>query len=264
MIYYFSGTHNSRHVAEMLASILKTECEFIPDSNPKEALCQKQESLGFVFPVYSWGVPPIVIDFIRRLPHTFIEKANADGIPVWAAMTCGDETALAPEMLSKVLAEKGLRLSGVWSVIMPNNYVLLPGFDVDSKNVEHHKLDEAPARVKAIAEDIMSGNWRTDVIRGSWPRLKTKLIYPLFKRWGIFPKKWNWNQECVSCGKCFRVCPVGNITMVSDHPRWGNDCVSCLACYHVCPTHAVNYGSITKTKGQYFCRRKLPTNLHTQ
>ncbi|MCI7256823.1 MAG: ferredoxin, partial [Prevotella sp.] len=26
----------------------------------------------------------------------------------------------------------------------------------------------------------------------------------------------------------------------------------CLSCYHHCPHHAINYGNITKKRGQYF------------
>lgn len=41
-----------------------------------------------------------------------------------------------------------------FSVAMPNNYVLLPGFDVDKKELEKKKLDEAVGRVEEINDSI--------------------------------------------------------------------------------------------------------------
>lgn len=252
MIIYFSGTHNTSYIARQLAERINQNLLFIPHSDPS-TLEIGDDDLGIVCPVYSWGIPPIVADFISRLPDNAVEKIKKRN--VWAVLTCGDETGEAPDMLKSILADKGLQLSGGWSVIMPNNYVLLPGFDVDSKEVANNKLDKAAFRVREIADLIMAKDWRYDFHYGPWPRLKTRLVYPLFRKWGIFPKKWRWTQECIRCGKCASVCPVNNIKMVSEHPKWGKNCVSCLACYHICPSHAIEYGNATTRKGQYFCRK---------
>ncbi len=250
MIFYFSGTGNSRQVAERLSDILDEKLGFIPEEDPS-SLGISGKSLGFVFPVYSWGVPPIVIDFISRLSPDFIENVKERSLKIWSVLTCGDETAMAPEMLEKALSRQGLLLSGVWSVTMPNNYVLLPGFDVDSREVERMKLHDAPGRMEEIAGKIKSGHYEVDVVRGSWAKLKTDLVYPLFRRWGIFPSKWHVYPTCVGCGICVRSCPVGNIVMRDGRPKWGNRCESCLACYHSCPRHCIAYGSMTSGKGQY-------------
>lgn len=135
---------------------------------------------------------------------------------------------------------------------MPNNYVLLPGFDVDKKNIERHKLEEAPKRIHEIAEGIRCHARKIDVVRGSWPWVKTKLIFPLFLRWGISPKKWHSTTSCVGCGICAKSCPLNNVKMDNGVPIWGMNCCSCLACYHSCPRHAVAYGKSTFKKGQYF------------
>ncbi len=139
---------------------------------------------------------------------------------------------------------------------MPNTYVLLPGFNVDSEKVEMRKLDMAEPRLRHIVDGIVHASWEKDVKEGSFPGFKTKVLYPLFKKYGLNYKKWNWNNECVSCGKCSRVCPVGNITMRGEHPKWGPHCIGCVACYHVCPVHAVGYGKATNSKGQYMCPLK--------
>lgn len=255
MIYYFSGTGNTKYVAGSIASKIGEESKAIARLDASNEKFEGSH-LGFMFPIYSWGVPPIMLDFIKALPDSFIDDVKKRKIPVWMVCTCGDETGEAPQMFQKAIGERGLKSIGFWSVIMPNTYILLPGFDVDLDEIETYKIDHAPKRVAEIASDIQKGEWRTDVMFGPKAGLKTKLIYPLFKKWGINPRKWNCTQECISCGKCAGACPVGNVKLHSGRPVWGKDCVSCLACYHICPTHAIEYGRATSRKGQYRCPLK--------
>ena len=143
-------------------------------------------------------------------------------------------------------------LQASWSLIMPNVYVLLPGFGTDPKDVVEAKLNAAIKRLGEIADKIKEHATVADVHLGPMAKLKTALIYPLFKKWGVNTKKWHYTDACIGCGKCAKACPVGNIAMSDRHPKWGNDCTSCCACYHVCPTKGAQYGKITRGMGQYF------------
>lgn len=252
MIIYFSGTGNSAYVARSLANLLGEEVVFIPKSD-SGSLQVSGERIIFCFPIYSWGVPPLVLDYIERLGDDFVNKVRTAALPVIMVCTCGDDVALAPEMFESAWRQRGVSPSAIWSVQMPNDYVLLPGFDVDSTEVEQQKLDESASRIREIASRIERSDFMVDVVRGKWTGLKSKIIYPLFRRWGISPRKWRATEECVHCGRCAAACPVENIRMVSGVPNWGSRCVSCTSCYHHCPAHAVEYGSATRSKGQYFC-----------
>lgn len=263
MVFYFSGTGNSTFVATTLSNLLGLKLAFIPDIEAS-SLELPEERILFVFPVYSWGVPPLVSKFISDLPENYCERLKEGGFPIDCVMVCGDEVALAPEMLSRDLEKRGLALNSIWSVIMPNNYVLLPGFNVDSKEVEQNKLASCQSRILEIAQGLQREDKRIDVTRGSIPWLKTKFVFPLFRRWGVFPKKWHYTKSCISCGKCAKICPLVNIEMKNNHPVWGTRCCSCLGCYHVCPVNAVQYGRETKGKGQYlFPLKKISSqNYH--
>lgn len=257
MVFYFSGTGNSTFVATTLSNFLGERLYFIPETKP-DNLEVEGERILFVFPVYSWGVPPLVSKFIKELGSEFWLKVSGQGMDVDCVMTCGDEVALAPEMFRNDMRNFGLNVNSIWSVIMPNNYVLLPGFDVDPHELEQKKLKECEPRILEITEGLRRGGKREDVTRGSYPWVKTKLVFPLFKKWGVFPKKWHYTSSCISCGKCEKICPLLNVTMREGHPKWGNKCCSCLGCYHICPVHAVEYGKETGKKGQYiFPLRKI-------
>lgn len=256
MIYYFSGMGNSAYVAEALGRELGEKTVKIVDVKGEEAQFEG-DSLGLVFPIYSWGVPPIMLEFISGLDERFIEKVRRGAYPVWMVCTFGDEIGNAAEMLRDTLSRRRLELKGAWNIQMPNTYVILPGFDVDSVAVERKKLEDAEEYLPKVARKIKAGEWEWKLKKGAFPWILTGLIYPGFVKWGINCKKWHFTEACVKCGKCVRSCPVKNIVMEEQGPVWGSNCISCLACFHHCPYHAVEYGKITKKKGQYVCPLKI-------
>ena len=65
MIYYFSGTGNSKWIAEQLA--LKTSDIAINLIDCSDVLSMDSQTIGVVFPVYAWGVPEVVAEFVKKL-----------------------------------------------------------------------------------------------------------------------------------------------------------------------------------------------------
>ena len=130
MIFYFSGTGNSEWIANQLSKGQNEDLVFIPEALKNEALefdLQKDEKIGFVFPIYSWAPPEIVLRFINRI--SLKEYQNQY---LFFVCSCGDDTGLTQLVLVKALNDKGLLCHAGFSVTMPTNYVLLPGFYVDT------------------------------------------------------------------------------------------------------------------------------------
>lgn len=250
MIAYFSGTGNSRHIARQLSRRLGEETVVIPDAEAGK-LSFSGETFGIVCPVYSWGIPPVVKEWIGGLHRGFAKSIKEREAYVWVALTCGDDTGMAPRIMRNKLSDAGIELDAIWSVQMPNVYVLLPGFDVDPSDVEDKKLLAAEQRVAEIAELIKRRTETEDVVYGSFPRLKTAVVFPLFRHFGINTRKWRCGDSCEGCGQCMHLCPMHNISIENGRPQWGRNCASCLACYHGCPTHAITYGKATEGKGHY-------------
>ena len=250
MIFYFSAEGNSRYVAGRLGERLGEEVTDIADLDFDFANLGKYsgEILVIVSPVYSWGLPVPVKEFLHTLRPW---RGYAYGV-----LTCGDDTGMAHRMLVDEAAKSGVKIAGVSSIQMPNTYVILPGFDVDSDERRDAKLKAAPARIAEIADAIAERRKGFDVVTGGMPKLKTSLIYPLFLRYGINPSKFRTTDTCSGCGQCAASCPLKNITLNADkRPEWGKNCVSCLKCYHICARHAIQYGQITRHKGQYYLHK---------
>lgn len=110
MIFYFSGTGNSAWAARQLARLTGDEaCDSTVLNELPELTNVRQ--IGFVFPVYAWGAPEFMADFVKKLPKT---QAFTFGL-----CTCGGDAGLAMKQFSKLYP-----LSSSYSLVMPNNYII--------------------------------------------------------------------------------------------------------------------------------------------
>jgi ferredoxin len=187
-----------------------------------------------------------------------ISKLKVESRYCWAVTTCGDNMGETMTILNKDLAKVGLRASALFSVIMPESYVCLPFMYTDTEEKEHQKIATARQQLPHIIECIR--NRRTGVEeleKGATPRLYSYVIGGYFNAKMVTDKKFTVDEDvCIKCGKCVKVCPVDNIQ--GTPPEWIHNgrCTSCLACYHYCPTHAINFGKITRKRGQYYFNKR--------
>jgi len=267
MIFYFSGTGNTRWAAERLAEATGERLLFIPDELKKLELrnenrdkelqqggechyeLQEGERLGFCFPVHGWQPPHIVRRFIRKM------TINSPSY-CYALVTCGDSIGRTMEMLQKELAPKNIKLDSMFSLVMPESYVCLPFMYTDTPEREQQKISQAGKELEQYAE-IVVGKLKGEVHtqRGFTPWTFSHVIGAYFNSQMISDKKFTVDSNlCIHCGRCENVCPTGDVKLHDGLPQWLHDgtCTNCLACYHYCPQHAINYGNITRRRGQYY------------
>lgn len=240
-IVYFSGTGNSRAVAEELGRQLGC----VPGRILDNCVGRSSEALTIVvvFPVYGWRIPPVVAEYIA---------SQSRGRRCVMVATCGDDIGLvARDWRRLVLAGGGVPM-GAYSVAMPNTYVFLPGFDVDSDDVALRKIALMPQRVSEIADSIRVSSDADDVTPGRFAWLKSRVLGWFFYRFLMNPSDFKADKsKCDGCGACRRECPMQNITAdTHGRPFWGDNCAFCTACYHVCPHHAIANGRFCSAKGQ--------------
>lgn len=254
MIIYFSGTGNSHRAANLLADylgenrIVRLEGDLLlrPERAEEYNGTDSEDRIIWVFPTYSWGIPPVVKNFML---HARIY--NAGNMRHYLVTTCGDDCGLIDVQWRHLAAKRSWPAETAYSVIMPNTYVLMKGFDVDPADLAAQKLSDAPERLAEIARCIANDEPGNQLVRGRWAWIKSRIIYPWFVRFAMSPRPFRSNSGCTSCGKCAKSCPMNNIDMNDGKPSWGKNCALCLRCYHICPAHAVTYGKATNGKGQY-------------
>lgn len=253
MIFYFSSCGNTRWMAETLAEALGERLLSIPELMKEgryDFEIDEGETLGFCFPTYGWRVPSIVRKFISRLK---IEPLSVSYC--FMATTCGDETGLMQPELVKLLKRKSLDLDLSFSLTMPESYVLLPGFKLDTHSKAIEKVTKAKRELQDFAKIIKNREKGLNFcFKGSMPFFKTHILGGLFDTL-LTTDRYFWveKDKCNSCGLCQRNCPVEDINLLGGRPEWKHtgECLTCLACYHHCPTNAIQWGRFTKKKGQY-------------
>ena len=263
MIFYFSGTGNTRWAAQKVAAatadrlvniaeeMLAAETAQASDPQFTYTLAQ-DERIGFFFPVHGWRPPRLVLDFLDRLHLT-----NADSHYAYVVCTAGDNVGEAVSILEKRLQTMGIKIDSAISLIMPESYVGLPFMDVDTPAKEQCKKMEADNKLTRFIADIMEcRSGVRDITIGHWPRINSRLIGSVFVKKLVTDRPFHVVADrSLHCGKCASVCPVANIHFEKGgEPSWLHygKCLSCFACYHHCPTHAIEYGGRTKKKGQYY------------
>ena len=271
MIFYFSGTGNSKWAAKTLAletgdtlvsipEVINSDCSFT---------LEKDEHIGFIFPIHGWRVPNIVKEFLTKLTiKTLGEDTSHVKHYCFCLVTAGDSIGKAMErfqqQLKSVTVNDALSLKAVCSLIMPESYVGLPGMDVDTKEKELEKKELASKQLKEFS-NILKQHPHKDsnqiwgwnqLIRGPIPSFFSGPVGGFFERFLITDKPFHVDsRRCVKCGICANVCPVSDIKGgLGFEPEWlhNGKCLTCFSCYHHCPHHAIEFGKRTQKKGQYF------------
>ena len=248
MIYYFSGTGNSyaaaKKLAEGLGENLMDMATALREKNFAYTL-RPRERLGFVFPVYAWAPPKAVTEFVKNLELYY------SGDPyIFAVCTCGGSAGKTIDIFEDALQENGLVLDSGFSVIMPDNCVIL--FNTEKEAESAQKLAAAEKTLDLILRAIRL-NW-SDFFRvkhGKGGRLLNMAVNPLF-RMCMKTKPFFVTEDCVHCGQCARICTSGCISMAAGKPVWTEDtCHLCLACINRFPAKAIQYGNKTQNRGRY-------------
>ena len=242
VIFWFSGTGNSLAVARDLAAQIK-DTELIPIVTAMQGEIPAADRMGVVFPVYAFGAPGIVTDFVRKVPVLpttyFFSVATMGG---WAGGPHGE--------IDAILKNRGSALAAGWSVAMPGNYT--PLYGAQAETTQRGLFEKARHRVAEIAEAILQGK------RG----MREDTFFPMGWLGGWMHRMWlrRFRQEdqrfladdkCTHCGLCAKICPVSNLRMEKGNPVWQHRCEQCFTCLQWCPVEAIQYGKVTVGRKRY-------------
>ena len=249
MIFYFTGTGNSQYLAQKIAANTNNNLYSIADCMKKKEFTfklEKNEAVGIVCPIYFWGLPSIMVDFISH-----IELINYSKNYIYAAFSCGGSTGATDRMLSKALRKKGYKLNGAFSVIMPDNYILMFDLKTPDDKIDPILKNAEPTIDKIISAIKEHSTDKSMLNRGFLPILATTSNYPIYK-YGRKTKPFHVTSDCTGCEICVNLCPCEMISMENNLPVWKQGkCTQCLACIHHCPVQAIQYGKKTYKRGRY-------------
>ncbi len=227
VIFFFSGRASSLKTAIVLSQRLGNT-SIVPirkDTNINQY--NDYNCYGIITPVIDFGIPDFVLKSIDRIN---IQNPNAY---VFTIVTNGGMPCAAVTQIIKRLYKNGIVLSA--------SFLLRCGEAVC-------KSESWIEQINKIA-DVIAKNQKQTIKTSFKDKFLTSLVHSAAKL--IIPsqdKKFRVNHNCIGCGICRSICPVGNIKMEDNLPVWLHYCEQCGACFCWCPQEAITGTNLAAKK----------------
>lgn len=246
MIFYFTGTGNSRYIAKQIAAVTGDELISLNDKIKRKDTksIEATERLVFVVPTYAWRIPRVVEQWIRETEFAGTHKA-------WFIMDCGSEIGNAAKYIKKLCVQKRFTYMGTAQIIMPENYIAL--FNAPKEAQAKRIIKRADPAIQAAAQAIQTGEMLPAPRNNLYDRFMSSAVNPIFYRMYVKADAFRADDTCTGCGKCKKLCPLNNIEIRDGKPEWGKNCTHCMACICLCPVSAIEYGKKSVGKPRYHC-----------
>jgi len=227
-IYYFSGTGNTKAVGELLKE--KLNCDMYSIENEPFV----QNDMIVMFPIYGFGTPKIVLEWLRKLPYSNKEVA---------IVTTGADNILMNKSASnaaiEILEKKGYKVRYDRIVIMASNF-LMAYPDAFVKQLYE---------IAKIKTDHIVYELENKIRRRYNNSLLVQIIKPI--HYGeskilskVFGESLGVNGSCTKCLICVKLCPCDNIEFTDDTIRFSSQCILCMRCVYSCPVKAIESSSV--------------------
>jgi ferredoxin len=232
---FYAKAINSLQDADKIAN-----CEIIPMGSNKGVVINKEyDSIGFIYPIYYWGIPKNVKDFVSDM----IIKNN-ENTYFYAIATYGGFAGNGLKLLNKILLEKNIKLQYGKTLRIFSNYII--SFTMPGRFIK--LLEKSDRRLIPIIESIKNKKMNSiGKINKKFNQFYEKSI-DTFK---YEDKNYTVDGNCIGCGICKEVCPVNNIEIIANKPEFKHTCEQCMACIQYCPQKAINYKDKTQGKLRY-------------
>jgi Pyruvate/2-oxoacid:ferredoxin oxidoreductase delta subunit len=249
IIYYFSGTGNSRKVAGWFAQIateknIESEIVNIAQIDGKNIESPVPGALlVFISPIHGFNYPPIMLNFIMRFPkgkNKVVLMNTRAGMLIGKWITPG-LTGIAFYLSALILFIKGFLIKAILPVDMPSNWISIhPGLNDRVVKYLHVKNKE---RVEVFARKIVQGKSHFKALLEVYDIFLAPVALGYFFVGRFFlAKTYYASNDCNNCDLCINACPVKAIVKVDNRPFWTFNCESCMKCMSNCPKKAIETG----------------------
>ena len=236
MLFSFSGTGNSLHVARTLLHPGEKLVNMAKGDHLYHL--EKGERVGFIFPVYCFTLSHVVLHFVQHL------KLTGQGY-VFSVSVCGGNTGHAGAYLKEELSKRDIQLNALFSLAMPDDTVFY--YDLASPEENQKKLRKAEQKLSVLKKTIEQEK-QNDPGSGFTSKMMQPVYYDAIRG----TKAFHVNDACIHCGKCERNCPDGIIRLVDGKPTWrASHCTKCSGCINRCHVQAIQYGRKTENRFRY-------------
>ncbi|MCL2054184.1 MAG: EFR1 family ferrodoxin [Oscillospiraceae bacterium] len=247
VMFYFSGTGNSKYIAELFAKKMNAFCYSIEDKVDFEELINSAATVGFCYPVYGSRPPRNIREF--AIEHKNLLNGKRLIIFCTQVLWSGDGARSLTDSLSNISYD----VIYAEHFFMPTNVNNFPLIPITGEERNKRYYIKSKAKMEKVCKNIKSGK---RVKRGfctisKWLGLLQGVFVPLIERKYADRVRIN-REDCNLCGLCVKSCPVNNLSVSGDLIKANGNCMLCYRCTNKCPRHAVSVFLKAKPKKQYW------------
>lgn len=249
LIYYFSGTGNTRKIAREYEKAFRahgiepTLRELSHRAPVKTDDAEEYDRIGIGYPIHAFNAPKIVLELCKALPkrdasrsfkYTFVFKTS--GEPVRMSDASSIKTV-------KLLNRRGYSIANEYQYVMPYNIIFR------HTDAQAYKMwQTAQALVPLDVEDII--NFVPSLKFPNKPFLGGAAAWLLRIEHGgarLIGRGFKATNACINCGLCVKDCPAENIRVGKNGKiEFGGKCMLCMRCVFECPKNAIVPGILKK------------------
>lgn len=233
LMLYFSGTGNSKYIAESFGRRMAAECRSIEEKADFPALLAAHRAIGFCYPAYRSGVPRPVREFAGR----FQENLRGKKLILFCtqALFSGDGalafTDLFPEDWCEVVYAEHFRMPG-------NLCNVFPAWMFSARSAAS-RVKRAEERLAWVCRELAEGKTHLRGARGPGRSIGVLRRRALLAEEHRAAERVTVKESCTGCGVCVRNCPAGNFAIAEGRAEPGGSCMLCYRCVNRCPEKAI-------------------------
>lgn len=245
IMLYFSGTGNSKYIANLFSQKIGAKCYSIEEKIDFKKAIEEHDTIAFCYPIYGSYLPRIMREFVSEN----IEELKHKKLIIFCTqlMFSGDGARIFTELLP----------TGYGEVIyaehfnMPNNICNINIFSIKNGEETKKYTKAAQKKMERVCKDIKSGKIKKrgfnkfSYILGKsqnahWPQVEEKNKSSV-----------KVDEDCINCNLCVKLCPMKNLSSSNKGILQNDNCILCYRCVNACPQKAITVLINKKPKIQY-------------
>ena len=254
---YFSGTGNTKYIAELFSHKMNTKCLSIEDNANFSEEIKLHDTVAFCYPIYGSRVPRIMRDFVAKYTSELTGKKIV--ILVTQLLFSGDGARAFTDLFEK----DTITVIYAEHFNMPNNICNFALKRTSPKRIQQY-VRKAEKKMVKICQDIQRGI----VVKRGFSSFSQMLGNFQGKKWQGSNEQKDGNKAkppieirakcdvkihegCTACNICVSICPMKNLENVQNEIKQKNDCTICYRCVNRCSQKAITVWIHDKPKWQY-------------
>ncbi len=246
LVLYFSGTGNTKYIAEYFAEKMQAKYYSIEKEINFSEQLNNAEIIAFCYPIYGSTVPIIMREFVLKYKDHLSNKKII--IFCTQNLFSGDGARVFTELLENI----DYNIIYAEHFNMPNNICNLFFYPLASKKKIKKYIEKANKKVNNICNNIDN-----KIIKKRGFNCFSKYLGLVIQRTAFSKIEKKAKKDvrialrCNQCLLCVEICPMKNLQNKENIIVQKGNCTFCYRCVNACPKKAITVLWHGKVKKQY-------------